>query len=62
MIASVSPAIDSFEDTHNTLVYANSAKNIKTEINRNSLNAEDHIDKCTKMIKQLKVENKRLKL
>jgi len=51
MIASVSPAIDSFEDTHNTLVYANRAKNIKTEINRNSLNAEDHIDKCTKMIK-----------
>ena len=61
MIANISPAVNCFEDTHNTLIYANRAKNIKTEINRNSLNAEDHIERYTKMIKQLKQENKKLK-
>ena len=30
MIANVSPAINTFEDTYNTLKYANRAKNIKT--------------------------------
>lgn len=30
MIANVSPAAQSFEDTYNTLVYANRAKNITT--------------------------------
>jgi len=61
MIANISPATQVFEDTHNTLVYANRAKNIKTEINRNSLNAEDHIERYTQLIKKLKFENRRLK-
>ena len=30
MIANVSPSVKQFEDTHNTLKYANRAKNIKT--------------------------------
>uniref|UniRef100_A0A7S3J0T0 Kinesin-like protein n=1 Tax=Euplotes harpa TaxID=151035 RepID=A0A7S3J0T0_9SPIT len=32
MIANISPGNDSYEDTHNTLKYANRAKNIKTSI------------------------------
>lgn len=43
MISNVSPAISAFEETYNTLVYANRAKNIKTSANRNVLNAEKHI-------------------
>lgn len=43
MISNVSPATSAFEETYNTLVYANRAKNIKTSANRNVLNAEKHI-------------------
>ena len=50
MITNISPSIKCFEDTHNTLIYANRAKNIKTESTRNSLNAEDHIERYNKMI------------
>ena len=38
MIANVSPALASFEETNNTLMYANRAKSIKTLVNRNVLN------------------------
>lgn len=38
MIANISPAVSSFEDTYNTLVYAHRAKNIKTNAHRNVLN------------------------
>ena len=61
MIANISPSVTCFEDTHNTLIYANRAKNIKTDVVRNSLNAEEHIERYTQMIKSLKSENKRLK-
>lgn len=44
MIANVSPAVQAFEDTYNTLNYANRAKNIKTNIKRNVLNVENHIE------------------
>ena len=43
MISNVSPAVTAFEETYNTLVYANRAKNIKTLANRNVLNAANHI-------------------
>ena len=43
MISNVSASVSSFEETYNTLVYANRAKNIKTVANRNVLNAENHI-------------------
>lgn len=39
MISNASPSTLSFEETYNTLVYANRAKNIKTVANRNVLNA-----------------------
>ena len=38
MIANISPAVSSFEDTYNTLVYSHRAKNIKTNAHRNVLN------------------------
>lgn len=32
MIACISPSLESFDETHNTLIYANRAKRIKTNI------------------------------
>lgn len=43
MIANVSPSMLTFEDTYNTLNYANRAKNIKTNVSRNILNVENHL-------------------
>ena len=38
MIANVSPFIYNFDDTYNTLKYAERAKYIKTKINKNIIN------------------------
>ncbi len=43
MIVNASPAVSTYEETYNTLVYANRAKNIKTIANRNVLNAAHHV-------------------
>lgn len=56
MITCVSPNEKDYEDTFNTLVYANRAKNIKTKVQRNSLNVSFHISKYTNIITQLKQE------
>jgi kinesin family member 18/19 len=56
MIANISPSSACYEDTHNTLKYANRAKNIKTTVQRNVLNVEYHISKYTQIISQLKGE------
>jgi kinesin family protein 18/19 len=56
MIACISPFANSFEDTHNTLQYANRAKNIKTNVQRNVLNVNYHITKYNTIISQLKQE------
>ena len=37
MIANLNPALHGFEDTYNTLHYANRAKKIKVTVTRNSL-------------------------
>ena len=50
MIANVSPSINTFDDTYNTLKYANRAKNIKTMVNRNVLNARYHISNYVNII------------
>jgi kinesin family protein 18/19 len=50
MIANISPSSACFEDTHNTLKYANRAKNIKTTVQRNVLNVEYHVSKYTQII------------
>ena len=50
MIANISPSDKCYEDTHNTLKYANRAKNIKTNATRNVLNVEYHVSKYTQII------------
>lgn len=53
MIANVSPFTGTYDDTYNTLKYANRAKNIKTNIHRNVLNAQHHITNYVNIIKNL---------
>ena len=54
MMACVSPSSNNMEETLNCLRYANRAKNIKTDVVRNSLNAEEHIKRYADMIKSLR--------
>jgi len=61
MIANISPCSPSFEETHNTLKYANRAKNIKTSVARNVLNVTYHIAQYTRIIKDLRGEISELK-
>lgn len=61
MIANIGPSNTCYEDTHNTLKYANRAKNIKTTVTRNVLNVEYHVSKYTSIISQLKGEIQDLK-
>jgi kinesin family protein 18/19 len=61
MIANVSPSSMSYEDTLNTLKYANRAKNIKTTVQRNVVNVNYHVSKYTQIISELKAEVSELK-
>ena len=61
MIANISAAESSFEETLNTLKYANRAKNIKTEAKRNVLNVNYHISEYVELINNLRGEIKMLK-
>ena len=56
MIACVCPHISAYEDTHNTLKYANRAKNIKTTARANVINSERPITKYQGIINLLKNE------
>ena len=60
MIANVSPSGCSFEDTYNTLRYADRAKEIKVKANRNVVNVHLPIHKYTSMIDDLKLQVKHL--
>ena len=62
MIANISPSNICYEDTHNTLKYANRAKNIKTSVHRNVLNVQYHVSKYTQIITNLRNEIADLKL
>ena len=61
MIACISPFHLYYEDTHNTLEYANRAKNIKTRIEKNVINVEYHVSKYKEIIDDLKNEVKQLR-
>ncbi|KXS18482.1 kinesin-domain-containing protein [Gonapodya prolifera JEL478] len=50
MIAAVSPASIHYEETHNTLQYANRAKNIRTKIQKNTVDVDSHIGEYGKII------------
>eukprot|EP01031_Cornospumella_fuschlensis_P034496 gene34496-41765_t len=61
MIANISAAESSFEETLNTLKYANRAKNIKTNVQRNVLNVNYHISEYVELINNLRSEIQILK-
>jgi kinesin family member 18/19 len=65
MIVCVSPSSAHFDETQNTLRYANSAKNIKTKVTRNVFNVNRHvkdflvkIDEQMALINELKAQQK----
>jgi len=61
MIANISSAVSNFEETLNTLKYANRAKNIKTSVTRNELNVNHHISEYVNLITGLRSEINELK-
>ncbi|KAJ2842646.1 tubulin-dependent ATPase kip3, partial [Coemansia erecta] len=60
MITCVSPASTYFEETHNTLKYANRAKNIKTTVARNTKSTQVHLAQYQGRIREQSDEIKRL--
>ncbi|KAF9211811.1 kinesin-like protein Klp5 [Podila verticillata] len=61
MIACVSPSTQHYEETHNTLKYANRAKNIKTKVTKNTLNVDRHVSEYVQAIYELRQEVAELK-
>ena len=57
MIANISSAESSFGETLNTLKYANRAKNIKSNVQRNVLNVNYHISEYVQLIENLRGKN-----
>ncbi|KAK3812281.1 MAG: P-loop containing nucleoside triphosphate hydrolase protein [Benniella sp.] len=62
MIACVSPSSQHYEETHNTLKYANRAKNIKTKVTKNTLNVDRHVSEYVQAIFELREEVAGLKI
>jgi kinesin family protein 18/19 len=61
MISCVSPGSSSFEETLNTLKYANRAKNIKTKVTANKRLVSMHIAEYKNIINDLRSEIEQLK-
>ncbi|KAI9226752.1 MAG: P-loop containing nucleoside triphosphate hydrolase protein, partial [Piptocephalis tieghemiana] len=61
MIVCVSPAPIHYEETLNTLKYANRAKNIKTRVGRNTVSVNMHVSQYVKIIGELRREVTELK-
>ena len=61
MIVCVSPSSQHYDETHNTLKYANRAKNIKTKVSRNIINVNRHVSEYVKAIYGLRQEVESLK-
>ncbi|KAJ1829416.1 tubulin-dependent ATPase kip3 [Coemansia sp. RSA 2599] len=60
MITCVSPASTYYEETHNTLKYANRAKNIKTTVAKNTKTTKVHLAQYQGKIREQSEEIKRL--
>ncbi|KAJ2815485.1 tubulin-dependent ATPase kip3, partial [Coemansia erecta] len=60
MITCVSPASTYYEETHNTLKYANRAKNIKTTVARNTKSTQMHMAQYQGKIREQSEEIRRL--
>ncbi|XP_053347445.1 kinesin-like protein KIF18A [Clarias gariepinus] len=56
MIANVSPASLSYEDTHNTLKYANRAKEIKSTLKSNVVSVDSHVGQYAVICEKQKAE------
>ncbi|XP_023559998.1 kinesin-like protein KIF18A [Octodon degus] len=56
MIAAVSPSSLFYDDTYNTLKYANRAKDIKSSLKSNVLNLNNHISQYVKICNEQKAE------
>uniref|UniRef100_A0A2K6G0P1 Kinesin-like protein n=1 Tax=Propithecus coquereli TaxID=379532 RepID=A0A2K6G0P1_PROCO len=56
MIAAVSPSSVFYDDTYNTLKYANRAKDIKSSLKSNVLNLDNHITQYVKICNEQKAE------
>lgn len=56
MIAAISPASTTFEDTFNTLRYANRAKTIKTTLKKNIMNVDQHVSQYVQIVDDLRKE------
>ncbi|XP_047464308.1 kinesin-like protein KIF19 isoform X2 [Mugil cephalus] len=61
MIAHISPASVAFEESRNTLTYADRAKSIRTRVKKNLINVSYHIAQYTNIISDLRSEIQRLK-
>ncbi|XP_052438989.1 kinesin-like protein KIF19 [Carassius gibelio] len=61
MITHISPASSNFEESRNTLVYADKAKNIRTKVKRNLMNVSYHLAQYTRIIAELRSEIDRLR-
>lgn len=61
MIVCVSPSSAHYDETHNTLKYANQAKNIRTKVTRNMMNVDRHVGEYVQAIHELKEEVAELK-
>ncbi|KAL6073190.1 Kinesin-like protein kif18a, variant 2 [Balamuthia mandrillaris] len=61
MITTVSPSSLSYEDTLNTLKYANRAKNIRTKVSRNVVNVKFHVAQYKNIVVTLRKEVAQLK-
>ncbi|EEB06254.1 kinesin-like protein Klp5 [Schizosaccharomyces japonicus yFS275] len=60
MIVCVSPSSVHYEETYNTLKYANRAKNIKTEVLRNMISVDRHVSQYVKAIYELRQQIREL--
>ena len=56
MIAAVSPSSLSHEDTHNTLQYANRAKNIKVRATKNEHSVEFHVSQYAQLLAEQRAQ------
>merc|ERR1719150_1134546 len=61
MIANVSPSSETFEDTFNTLKYADRAKKIKINLKKNVLSVNHHVGQYVKIVEDLNNELRQLK-
>ncbi|KAK3101211.1 hypothetical protein FSP39_001803 [Pinctada imbricata] len=61
MIAAVSPSSMTFEDTYNTLKYADRAKHIEAQLKKNVLSVDFHVSRYKQIIDELRTEIVELK-